>query len=254
MQTLEKRISKIKAAAPGPSLANLKIKRFMDGADLATMKEMHKQGIVQGFTTNPSLMRKAGVSDYGAFAREVLAAIPDMPISFEVFSDDFASMEREARIITAWGGNVYVKIPITNTRGESSAPLVRKLSGEGISLNVTAILTTDQVRTAAEALNPKVPSIVSVFAGRIADTGRDPAPIMSESAVILKKNPKAELLWASSRELLNVFQAEACGCRIITVTPDILKKLAMIGKDLHELSLDTVRMFYKDAQSAGFKI
>ena len=233
---------------------NLRIKIFADGADISSMKRAYEEGIVKGFTTNPTLMKKDGVTDYEAFARAVLKEITDLPISFEVFSDDFASMEREARKIASWGKNANIKIPITNTKGESSIPLVKKLSADGLPLNVTAILTLDQVKEVAEALSPVVPSIVSVFAGRIADTGRDPVPYMKEAASILQAKPKAELLWASSRELLNIFQAEACGCHIITVTNDILKKLAMVGKDLAELSLDTVKMFYKDAQSAGYRI
>lgn len=233
---------------------NLRIKIFADGADICSMKKTYKEGIVKGFTTNPTLMKKDGVVDYEAFARAVLKEITDLPISFEVFSDDFASMEREARKIASWGKNANVKIPITNTKGESSTPLIERLSASGLALNVTAILTLDQVREVAEALSPDVQSIVSVFAGRIADTGKDPVPYMKEAASILQAKQKAELLWASSRELLNIFQAEACGCHIITVTNDILKKLPMVGRDLAELSLDTVKMFYKDAQSAGYKI
>ena len=237
-----------------PSIKDLKVKLFMDGADFETMKNFYKGGLIKGFTTNPSLMRKAGVTNYEQFAKAVLAAIPDRPISFEVFSDDFETMELEARKIASWGKSHYVKIPVTNTRGESSAPLVKQLSGDGLCLNVTAILCLDQVETMARALNPKIPSVVSVFAGRIADTGRDPAPLMRKSVEILKSNPKAEVLWASTRELLNIFQAEECGCHIITVAPDILKKFELVGKDLGELSLDTVRQFYHDAQSAGFNL
>ncbi len=232
----------------------LKIKLFADGADIAEMKEAHKRGVVKGFTTNPTLMKKAGVTDYKAFAKAVLAEIKDHPISFEVFSDEFDKMEREAREIASWGKNVNIKIPITNTKGESSIPLIKKLSADGLSLNITAILTLGQVEALSEVLSTKVNSIVSVFAGRIADTGRDPMPIMKKSAEILKPNFKAELLWASSRELLNIFHAEACGCHIITVTNDILKKLSLVDKELDELSLDTVKMFYKDAQSAGYEI
>lgn len=234
--------------------ADLTIKLFADGAVLADMKSAHEAKIVSGFTTNPSLMVKAGITDYEGFAKEVLAVIPDYPISFEVFSDDLESMEKEARIIGSWGSNVNIKIPVTNTQGESTIPLIRKLANEGIQLNVTAILTLEQVKQVAGALNPDVPAIVSVFAGRIADTGRDPMPIMKESASILESYPKAELLWASTRELYNIFQAQECGCKIITVTNDILKKLSMVGKDLNELSLDTVRMFYADAQKNGFRI
>ncbi len=231
-----------------------RIKLFADGADINDMMAVYKQGLVSGFTTNPSLMRKAGVRDYERFAKEVLKDIRDMPISFEVFADDFADMEREARKIASWGNNVYVKIPVTNTRGESAVELIKKLSWDGLKLNVTAILNAEQVQAVSEALAPSVPSIVSVFAGRIADTGRDPIPIMKESLGILKHNPKAELLWASSRELFNVVQAEMSGCHIITVTNEILKKIPMVGKDLKELSLDTVKMFHSDAAAAGYSI
>jgi len=233
---------------------DLKIKLFMDGAEIAAMKKLYSEGVAKGFTTNPTLMRKAGITDYAAFAKEAIKAIPDLPISFEVFSDDLDAMEREARIIKSWGGDTYVKIPVTNTKGASTAPLIKKLAADGVALNVTAILTVDQVKTVAAALNPKVRSIVSVFAGRIADTGVDPVPLMTECVNILKPNPKAELLWASPRELLNVFQAEDCGCHIITATPDVLAKLALVGKDLTVYSLETVKMFYTDAQAAGFKL
>lgn len=233
---------------------SLKIKIFADGANINDMLEAYKNKIVDGFTTNPTLMKKAGVTDYEKFAKDVLAQIKDRSISFEVFSDDFADMERQARKIGNWAKNIHVKIPITNTKGQSSCPLIKKLSAEGIPLNVTAILTLDQVREVAASLNPKVSSIVSVFAGRIADTGVDPVPMMKECANILKPLPQAELLWASSREVFNIIQAEECGCRIITVTPDILKKLSMLGKDLKELSLDTVKLFYDDGQKAGYKI
>ena len=234
--------------------ADLKVKLFSDGADVADMLRVYKEGLVRGFTTNPTLMKKAGICDYQAFALEALSHITDCPISFEVFSDDFASMEREARIIHAWGPNVNIKIPVMNTQGQSSAPLIRKLSAEGMQLTVTAILTLQQVSEVVDALAPDVPAIVSVFAGRIADTGRDPIPVMQQARDIIRQKPLAELLWASTRELLNIFQADACGCDIITVTPDILKKLAMYNKDLHQLSLETVRMFYQDAQAAGFKL
>ena len=234
--------------------ADLKVKLFSDGADVEDMLRVYKEGLVRGFTTNPTLMKKAGICDYQAFALEALSHITDCPISFEVFSDDFASMEREARIIHAWGPNVNIKIPVMNTQGQSSAPLIRKLSAEGMQLNVTAILTLQQVSEVVDALAPDVPAIVSVFAGRIADTGRDPIPVMQQARDIIRQKPLAELLWASTRELLNIFQADACGCDIITVTPDILKKLAMYNKDLHQLSLETVRMFYQDAQAAGFKL
>lgn len=232
----------------------MRIKIFQDGADLDAMIAARASGRVQGFTTNPSLMRKAGVKDYKAFALKAIAAIPDLPISFEVFSDDFAVMEREAREIRSWGGNTHVKIPVINTKGESAAPLIRKLAKEGFSLNVTAILTLDQVKTVATALDAATRSIVSVFAGRIADTGVDPMPVMTESAKLLASLPKAELLWASSREFLNVIQAESCGCHIITATPDIVAKLPLLGKDLRQVSLETVKTFYEDARASGFKI
>jgi transaldolase len=232
----------------------MSIKIFMDGADLAAMAAARASGRVSGFTTNPSLMRRAGITDYKAFALKAIAAIPDLPISFEVFSDDFATMEREAREIASWGGNTYVKIPVTNTKGEPSAPLIRKLAREGFSLNITAILTLDQVRSVAGALDAATRSIISVFAGRIADTGVDPIPIMAESARALARLPNSELLWASSREFLNIMQAEQCGCHIITATPDIIAKLPMRGKDLQQYSLETVRTFYEDARTSGFKI
>jgi len=236
------------------TLKKLKIKIFADGADINDMKAAYNQGIVRGFTTNPTLMKKAGITDYEKFAREALAEITDLPISFEVFSDDFASMEREARKIAEWGKNIHIKIPITNTQGESAVPLIQKLSHEGVPLNITAMMTLEQVHAVAKALNPEVNSIISIFAGRIADSGRDPVPLMTEASAILKPNPNAELLWASPREVLNIFHAEESGCHIITMTNDILKKLHLIGKDLDEYSLDTVKMFYNDAQSSGFKI
>ncbi|HOX35111.1 MAG TPA: transaldolase [Methanoregulaceae archaeon] len=235
-------------------LPQFRIKLYADGADLDGMIGEYRKGIVSGFTTNPTLMKKAGVKSYREFGRAALAAIPDLPISFEVFSDDLPGMEREARAIAGWGDNVFIKIPVTNTRGESTAPLVKKLSHDGLQLNVTAILTLGQVETVAKALSPETPSIVSVFAGRIADTGRDPVPIMKASVKVLTSNPNAELLWASTRELLNLVQAESCGCHIITITNDILKKVPLVGKDLDELSLETVQMFYNDAQSAGYTI
>jgi transaldolase len=212
------------------------------------------RGLVSGYTTNPTLMRKAGITDYKQFALQVIAAIPDMPISFEVFSDDFETMEREAREIASWGGDTYVKIPITNTRGESAGPLISKLSKEGFSLNVTAMLTLDQVDTVAAAASPSSRTIVSVFAGRVADTGVDPVPVMTEAVRRLRALPKAELLWASPREVLNIAQAEACGCHIITATPDIIAKLPLTGKDLRQYSLETVKMFYDDARAAGYKL
>jgi len=233
---------------------DLKIELYADGADVRDMVAARDAGLVRGFTTNPTLMRKCGVSDYQAFAREALSAIGNMPISFEVFADEFDEMERQARQIAKWGECVFVKIPITNTRRESSINLIRRLSADGVKLNITAILTLDQVRRVVDALDAEIPAIVSVFAGRIADTGRDPVPLMTEAANMVQKKPKARLLWASPRELLNIFQAEACGCHIITVTPDLLKKLTMVGKSLDELSLDTVKMFYDDASAAGFRL
>jgi transaldolase len=234
---------------------NLKIALYADGADVRDMAAALQAGTVKGFTTNPTLMRKSGVTDYEAFAREALAATGGMPISFEVFADEFDEMERQAKLIATWGDAVFVKIPITNTRGESSIPLIQRLSAAGVKLNITAILTLDQVREVVDALDPNTPAIVSVFAGRIADTGVDPVPLMREAAAICAAKPKAELLWASPRELLNIFQADEVGCHIITVTSDILKKYAtMVGKPLDELSLDTVKMFYNDAAAAGFKL
>jgi transaldolase len=235
-------------------LSQFRIKLYADGADLNGMIEEYKKGIASGFTTNPTLMKKAGVKSYEEFAKAALKAIPDLPISFEVFSDDLIGMEREARKIGSWGNNVYIKIPVTNTLGESTSKLIKKLSHDGLKLNITAILTIDQVKTVAKALSPATPSIVSVFAGRIADTGVDPVPVMKESVKILASNPNAELLWASTRELLNLIQAESCGCHIITITNDILKKVPLVGKDLDQLSLETVQMFYSDAKSAGYRI
>jgi transaldolase len=235
-------------------VSSLKIAIYADGADVRDMVAAVDAGLVRGFTTNPTLMRKSGISDYESFAREALDATRGMPISFEVFADEFDEMERQARLIATWGDGVYVKIPITNTKGESSFDLIRRLSAAGVKLNVTAILTLQQVRDVVEALHPETPAIVSVFAGRIADTGRDPVPLMREAKAICGARPKAELLWASPRELLNIFQAEECGCDIITCTGEILKKLAMVGKPLEELSLDTVKMFYNDAAAAGFRL
>jgi transaldolase len=233
---------------------NLQIAVYADGADIGEMVAARQGGIVNGFTTNPTLMRKSGVTDYESFARQALDATSGMPISFEVFADDFDEMERQAKRIATWGDAVFVKIPITNTKGESSIPLIARLSASGVKLNITAILTLDQVRAVIAAIDASTPAIVSVFAGRIADTGRDPVPLMREAAAIVSAKPKAQLLWASPRELLNVLQAEEAGCHIITVTGDILKKLAMVGKPLEELSLDTVKMFYNDAAAAGFRL
>lgn len=236
------------------SINTLKVKLFADGADLAGIQEMAANQHIRGFTTNPTLMRKAGIINYKAFALEVLKIVTDRPVSFEVFADDFATMEKQAMEIASWGSNVNVKIPVTNTKGEFCGPLVKSLSDAGVYLNVTAIMTNEQVRQVVDQLAPQTPAIVSVFAGRIADTGRDPLPLMAECVEILKTKPKAELIWASPRELLNVFQADSIGCHIITATNDILKKLQLVGKDLDSYSLETVEMFYKDAQSAGYKI
>jgi len=233
---------------------NLRIALYADGADVREMAAARENGIVRGFTTNPTLMRKSGISDYEAFAREALDATKGMPISFEVFADEFDEMERQARLIATWGEAVFVKIPITNTKQESSIPLIARLSSSGVKLNITAILTLDQVREVVDAVDVNTPAIVSVFAGRIADTGRDPVPLMREAAEIVSRKPQAQLLWASPRELLNVIQADEAGCHIITVTGDILKKLSMVGKPLDELSLDTVKMFYNDAAAAGFRL
>jgi transaldolase len=230
------------------------IKVFADGAEIGGMLEMYRAGFVSGFTTNPSLMKKAGVADYETFAKEALAAITDMPLSFEVFSDDFPSMEKEARRINSWGKNVYIKIPVTNTAGESSAPLIKKLSAEGFKLNVTAILTMEQVDTVLANITPGSGAFISVFAGRIADTGVDPMPIMKEAAKRCRQVAGAESLWASCREVLNIFQARDCGVDIITVTNDILKKLSNVGKDLAQFSLETVKMFYNDGKSLGYRI
>ncbi|MBZ5620398.1 MAG: transaldolase [Acidobacteriia bacterium] len=240
--------------APVNSPADLKVKLFADGAEKKSMLELYANPLIQGFTTNPTLMRKAGISDYQAFAHDILSVISDRPISFEVFADEFGEMERQARIITTWGRNVYVKIPVTNTRRETACPLIRKLSQAGIKVNVTAILALRQVSEVVDALTGGAPSNVSVFAGRIADTGVDPVPIMQEAVDMLRPHPQMELIWASPRELLNVFQADAIGCHIITATPDILKKLSLTGKDLGEYSLDTVRMFADDAAKSGFTL
>jgi transaldolase len=237
------------------SLQNLRVKIFADGADKAGILGLNSNPLIRGMTTNPTLMRKAGIRDYEAFARDILSVVTAKPISFEVFSDEFPEMRRQALKIASWQKNVYVKIPITNTRGQSSLPLVRQLAGEGVRLNITAILTVDQVRGTAEALNPVVPSVVSVFAGRIADTGRDPEPIMRHSLELLERLPEAELLWASVREVLNIFQADECGCHIVTVPHEILSRaLKMSGMDETALSLDTVKMFAQDAQAAGFSV
>jgi len=234
--------------------SDLKVKLFADGADKAAMLNLYRNPLIKGFTTNPTLMRKAGISDYAAFAQDIVASIPDRPISLEVFADEFAEMERQARLIASWGPNVYAKIPVTNTRREPALDLIHRLSHEGVQLNVTALLTLDQVRDVSSALAGGAPSCVSVFAGRVADTGRDPVPLMAAAVEMVSIHPGMELIWASPRELLNIFQADSIGCHIITATPDVLNKLSLVGKDLHEYSLDTVKMFYSDAQKSGFTI
>ena len=236
------------------TLDQLNVRIFADGADKAAMLELYRKPYIKGFTTNPTLMRKAGVTDYEAFSHDVLAAIKDRPISFEVFADDFDVMEEQAKLIATWGDNVYVKIPITNTRREPSTELVRRLSHAGVKVNVTAILTLGQVRAVTEVLKGGAPANISVFAGRIADTGRDPVPLMREVVEIARAAPAAEVIWASPRELLNAFQAEAIGCHIITATSDILKKLELVGKDLGDYSLETVKMFHDDAAKAGYTL
>jgi transaldolase len=235
-------------------MTELTIDIYADGADVDEMLCALKLPFIKGFTTNPTLMRKAGVTDYEAFASNVLTHITDLPISFEVFSDDFDEMEQQARLIHSWGPNVYVKIPVTNTKGAFSGKVIRALASDGVKLNVTALLTLEQVRKVTAALAPEVPAIVSVFAGRIADTGVDPMPIMKKSLQVLRSRPQAKLLWASPRELFNLVQADQMGCHVITVTPDILKKLSQLGKDLTRFSLETVQMFYDDAQKAGFAL
>jgi transaldolase len=232
----------------------MRVKIYADGAKLEDMLAASKSGAISGLTTNPTLMRQAGLTDYVAFAKEVLTKITDFPISFEVFADDFPTMERQAREIATWGGNVYVKIPVTNTKGEPAAPLITRLAKEGVKLNVTAILTLDQVKDVVNALDANVPAVVSVFAGRIADTGKDPVPLMREALKICTAKPKVELLWASPREVFNIYQADEIGCHIITVTSDLLKKLSLKNKDLAKYSLETVEMFYRDATAAGFSI
>lgn len=236
------------------SVSELKTKLFADGAEKASMLEMYANPLIQGFTTNPTLMRKAGITDYEAFGRDIVKAIPDRPISLEVFADEFPEMERQARNIATWGPNVYVKIPVTNTKQQSSCDLIRRLSHEGVKLNVTAILTMDQVKDVVKALAGGAPSNVSVFAGRIADTGLDPVPIMAAAVEMLRPHPQMELIWASPREMLNIFQADSIGCHIITATNDIFKKLSLVGKDLAVYSLETVKMFYEDATKSGFRI
>lgn len=232
----------------------ISIQVYADGANKADMVKRVREGYIAGLTTNPTLMRKVGISDYEAFAKDVLSEIKDLPISFEVFSDDFADMKRQAIKIKSWAPNVNVKIPITNTKSESAIPLVKELFAEGIKLNITAIMSEEQIVALRDALRPEDDAIVSIFAGRIADTGRDPMPIMKRAVEAYKALPKAKILWASPREVLNVYQAEECGCHIITATDDLLSKLVLKGKPLDEYSLDTVKMFYKDAQAAGFSL
>ena len=235
-------------------LDDLKVKIFGDGADLAGILELYKNPLIKGFTTNPTLMKQAGISDYADFARTLLRAVPDRPISFEVFADEFEEMEWQAKEIASWGGQVNVKIPVTNTRGQSSAPLVRRLSRAGVRLNITAMMTLQQVAEIAPCLEGGPSSYISVFAGRIADTGRDPVPMMAEAVRLLRDFPNVQLIWASPRELLNIYHANEIGCHVITVTHDVLKKLNLVGKDLDEYSLDTVKMFFADAQNAGFRL
>jgi transaldolase len=236
------------------NIDNLKIKIFSDGADKSDMIKMNEQTFIQGLTTNPTLMKKAGIKNYAEFCKDIVKYVKTKPISFEVFSDDFLEMERQAKEISTWGDNVYVKIPITNTKNQSSCDLVRNLSNLGVKVNITAIMSIDQVKDILKVLNPEIPSYISIFAGRIADTGRDPLPLMVEALNLMQSNPKSELIWASPRELLNIFQAEHIGCHVITVTKDILNKLKFVGYDLNQYSLDTVKMFYNDSVEAGFKL
>jgi transaldolase len=240
--------------ARAKSVTELTVKLFADGADPAGMLALYQNPFIRGFTTNPTLMRKAGIGDYRAFAFDILQAIPDRPISFEVFSDEFGQMERQAMEISGWGSNVYVKVPITNTRGESSYKLVERLACRGVKVNVTAMLALGQVEHILPALSDASAAYVSVFAGRVADTGCDPVPLMAAAVELLRPYPHVELIWASPRELLNIFQADAIGCHIVTATNDILQKLHLVGKDLHAYSLDTVKMFYEDAQKAGYAL
>lgn len=235
-------------------LAKLKVKVFADGADKAGIIEIGKHPLIKGFTTNPTLMRKAGITDYEKFSREILEVIGGRPISYEVFADDFAEMERQARLIATWGKNVYVKVPVTNTKREKANAMVERLAKDGIQLNVTALMTLEQVKEVTAALKDGPHSYISVFAGRIADTGLDPVPLMTDALKIMKDAPKAELIWASPRELLNIFHADSIGCHVITVTNDILAKLKLVGKDLADYSLETVQMFHRDGEASGFKL
>ena len=236
------------------SLSQLKVKIFADGADKAAMLDMYARPYIRGLTTNPTLMRNSGIANYRAFAQEILSEVRDKPVCFEVLADDFAEMERQALEIASWSNNVYVKIPVTNTKREPSCALVKRLADRRVQLNVTAIMTLSQVQEISAVLNPATASYVSVFAGRIADTGVDPLPLMAAAVDLLKANTSAELVWASTREILNIFQANDVGCQVITVTNDILRKLSLIGYDLTEYSMDTVKMFYDDAQQAGFSL
>jgi transaldolase len=235
-------------------LADLKVKIFADGADLDGIKAMYAKPWIKGFTTNPTLMRKAGVVDYKSFALQVLQMVPDRPVSFEVFADAFDEMVGQALAIASWGRNVYVKIPVTNTQGQFSGALIKRLTQTGVQVNVTAVFTPEQVQAITEHLAAEIPSIISIFAGRIADTGRDPVPLMREALKIMRAKPRAELIWASPRELLNIMQADDIGCHIITVTTDILQKLSLLGKDLEAYSLETVEAFYRDALAVGYTI
>jgi transaldolase len=235
-------------------LSSLHVKIFADGADKASIIELARNPLIKGFTTNPTLMRKAGVKDYEAFCREMIGAIPDRPFSFEVFSDEFDEMEDQALRIASWGLNVYVKIPITNTRAESSAPLIHRLARQGVKVNVTAVMTLDQVDAVLPHLKFGPPSYVSIFAGRVADAGHDPLPLMLGAVSRISPYRQIELIWASPRELFNIVQADSIGCHIITVTHDLLKKLPILGHDLNEFSLDTVRMFHDDARAAGYTL
>jgi transaldolase len=232
----------------------LTVKVFADGADLRGILELYANPVIKGFTTNPTLMHKVGIADYEAFARALLEVVPDRPISFEVFSDDFSEMERQARKIAAWGEHVYVKIPVTNTAGDRCEGVLRRLVADGVQLNVTGLMTLEQVGWVSECVGGGAPTCISVFAGRIADTGRDPVPMLREALDVMAEHDNLELIWASPRELLNVVQADQIGCHIITVTHDLLKKLPMLGRDLDEFSLDTVRMFHRDAELAGFTL
>jgi transaldolase len=237
-----------------PSLDQLRVQIFADGADLKGIVEMARQPYIKGFTTNPTLMRKAGVADYRAFARDVLQAVPNRPISFEVFADDFGEMERQAREIATWGECVFVKIPVTDTHGRSAAPLIARLAADRIQLNVTALLTLEQVQAVSAALADDAPSFISVFAGRLADSGRDPLPLLAQALEAMKKAPRQRLIWASPREVLNILQADAVGCHVITVTNELLQKLPLVGKDPLQFSLETVRMFHDDAKKAGYTL